>query len=78
MPAVICQYSVCFLFFVFLARVALDEDDDDAGPPSDDEDEEDYEPTDEDSDWQPGKDEEEKEDVDELLKEAKRFMRRKK
>lgn len=60
------------------ARVALDEDDDDVGQPSDDEDEEDYEPTDEDSDWHPGKDDEEQEDVDELLKEAKRFMRRKK
>lgn len=60
------------------ARVAVDEDDDEAGQPSDsDEDEEDYEPTDEDSDWQPGKDDEEKEDVDELLKEAKRFVRRK-
>lgn len=60
------------------ARVAVDEDDDDVGQPSDsDKDEEDYAPTDEDSDWQPGKDDEEKEDVDELLKEAKRFMRRK-
>ncbi|XP_036903978.1 aprataxin and PNK-like factor isoform X2 [Sturnira hondurensis] len=42
-----------------------------------DDEEEDYEPTDEDSDWEPGKDEE-KEDVEELLKEAKTFMRRKK
>lgn len=68
-------------------RVAPDEDSDDVGHPGEndlndsfpeDEDEEEYEPTDEDSDWQPGKDEEEKEDVEELLKEAKRFMRRKK
>lgn len=63
--------------FCLLARVALDEDDNGAGQLSDDEDEED-EPTDEDSDWQPGKEDEEEEDVEELLKEAKRFMRRKK
>ncbi|XP_045683753.1 aprataxin and PNK-like factor isoform X2 [Phyllostomus hastatus] len=42
-----------------------------------DDEEEEYEPTDEDSDWEPGKDEE-KEDVEELLKEAKTFMKRKK
>ncbi|XP_054442843.1 aprataxin and PNK-like factor [Pteronotus mesoamericanus] len=40
--------------------------------------EEEYEPTDEDSDWEPGKEDEEKEDVEELLKEAKTFMKRKK
>lgn len=79
--------DVLFAIFCFSVRVALDEDSDDVGHPSEndlndsfpeDEDEEDYEPTDEDSDWQPGKDEEEKEDVEELLKEAKRFMKRKK
>ncbi|XP_069860592.1 aprataxin and PNK-like factor isoform X1 [Dipodomys merriami] len=43
-----------------------------------DEEEEDYEPTDEDSDWEPGKEDEEKEDMEELLKEAKTFMKRKK
>lgn len=41
-------------------------------------DEEEYEPTDEDSDWEPGKEDEEKEDMEELLKEAKKFMKRKK
>ncbi|ERE66793.1 aprataxin and PNK-like factor isoform 2 [Cricetulus griseus] len=65
-----------------------DKDNDDGGHPSendlndsfleDDDEEEGYEPTDEDSDWQPEKDDEEKEDVEELLKEAKRFMKRKK
>ncbi|KAM5318171.1 aprataxin and PNK-like factor isoform 5-T5 [Glossophaga mutica] len=42
-----------------------------------DDEEDEYEPTDEDSDWEPEKDEE-KEDVEELLKEAKTFMKRKK
>ncbi|XP_031238327.1 aprataxin and PNK-like factor isoform X1 [Mastomys coucha] len=72
------QHKMEYRHSALPTRVAIDEDDDDVGQPSDDEDEEDYEPTDEDSDWQPGKDEEEREDVDELLKEAKRFMRRKK
>ncbi|XP_060239683.1 aprataxin and PNK-like factor isoform X1 [Meriones unguiculatus] len=66
-------------------RIAVDEDSDDVPTendlndslPDDEDDEEEYEPTDEDSDWQPEKDDE-KEDVEELLKEAKRFMRRKK
>ncbi|XP_052030215.1 aprataxin and PNK-like factor isoform X2 [Apodemus sylvaticus] len=72
------QHKMEYRHSALPARVALDEDDNDVGQPSDnDEDEEDYEPTDEDSDWQPGKDDE-KEDVDELLKEAKRFMRRRK
>lgn len=79
--------DVLFAIFCFSVRVALDEGSDDVGHPSEkdlndsfpeDEDEEEYESTDEDSDWQPGKDEEEKEDVEELLKEAKRFMKRKK
>uniref|UniRef100_A0A8C9QHE6 Aprataxin and PNK-like factor n=1 Tax=Spermophilus dauricus TaxID=99837 RepID=A0A8C9QHE6_SPEDA len=43
-----------------------------------DDEEEEYEPTDEDSDWEPGKEDQEKEDVEELLKEAKKFMKRKK
>lgn len=66
-------------------RIAVDEDSDDVPTendlndslPDDEDEEEEYEPTDEDSDWQPEKDDE-KEDVEELLKEAKRFMRRKK
>ena len=79
--------DVLLAMFCFAVRVAPYEDSDDVGHPGEndlndsfpeDEDEEEYEPTDEDSDWQPGKDEEEKEDVEELLKEAKRFMRRKK
>ncbi|XP_012586908.1 PREDICTED: aprataxin and PNK-like factor isoform X2 [Condylura cristata] len=63
-----------------------DEDSDNVGPSNEydlndnflDDEEEDYEPTDEDSDWEPGKEDQEKEDVEELLKEAKRFMKRKK
>ncbi|VTJ75598.1 Hypothetical predicted protein [Marmota monax] len=63
-----------------------DEDNDDVGQPNEsdlndsfiDDEEEEYEPTDEDSDWEPGKEDQEKEDVEELLKEAKKFMKRKK
>nr|XP_042129506.1 aprataxin and PNK-like factor isoform X2 [Peromyscus maniculatus bairdii] len=83
------QHKMEYRHSALPVRVALDEDSDDVGQPSekdpndsfaeDDEDEEEgYEPTDEDSDWQPGEDDEEKEDVEELLKEAKRFMKRKK
>ncbi|XP_075839690.1 aprataxin and PNK-like factor isoform X1 [Microtus pennsylvanicus] len=81
------QHKMEYRHSALPVRVAPDEDSGDAGHPGEnnlndsfpeDEDEEEYEPTDEDSDWQPGKDEEEKEDVEELLKEAKRFMRRKK
>ncbi|XP_007968590.3 aprataxin and PNK-like factor isoform X2 [Chlorocebus sabaeus] len=68
-----------------IVRNVLDEDNDNVGQPSEydlndsflDDEEEDYEPTDEDSDWEPGKEDEEKEDVEELLKEAKQFMKRK-
>ncbi|XP_003413594.1 aprataxin and PNK-like factor isoform X2 [Loxodonta africana] len=68
-------------------RSNLDEDDDDVGQPNeydlndsfiDDEEEEEYQPTDEDSDWEPGKEDQDKEDVEELLKEAKKFIKRKK
>ncbi|XP_021579993.2 aprataxin and PNK-like factor isoform X2 [Ictidomys tridecemlineatus] len=63
-----------------------DEDNDDVGQPNEsdlndsfiDDEEEEYEPTDEDSDWEPEKEDQEKEDVEELLKEAKKFMKRKK
>lgn len=58
---------------------------DDGGPPDERDpddsslaDEEEYEPTDEDSDWDPGKEGQEEEEVEELLKEAKTFMKRKK
>ncbi|KAB0381159.1 hypothetical protein FD755_008943 [Muntiacus reevesi] len=43
-----------------------------------DDEEEGYEPTDEDSDWEPEKEDLEKEDMEGLLKEAKKFMKRKK
>lgn len=42
------------------------------------EEEEECDPTDEDPDWEPGREDEEKEDVEELLREAKKFLRRKK
>ncbi|XP_075391828.1 aprataxin and PNK-like factor isoform X2 [Tenrec ecaudatus] len=64
----------------------LDEDDDNTGQPNEydandsfiDDEEEEYEPTDGDSDWEPGTEDQEKEDVEELLKEAKKFMKSKK
>ncbi|ELW64084.1 Aprataxin and PNK-like factor [Tupaia chinensis] len=79
------QHKIEFKHSTLPVRDALDEDDD-VGQPSEydlndsflDDEEEEYEPTDEDSDWEPGKEEQEKEDVEELLKEAKKFMKRKK
>lgn len=64
-------------------RSILDEDSEqpsehDVNDSSLDGEEEEYEPTDEDSDWEPGKEDQEKEDMEELLKEAKKFMKRKK
>lgn len=67
-------------------RSISDEDSDNVGQPNEydlndsflDDEEEEYEPTDEDSDWEPGQEDQEKEDVEELLKEAKKFMKRKK
>ncbi|XP_027721403.1 aprataxin and PNK-like factor isoform X2 [Vombatus ursinus] len=64
----------------------LDEDSDDDGQPNEydlndsflDDEEEEYEPTDEDSDWEPAHEDQEDEDVEELLKEAKKFMKRSK
>lgn len=64
----------------------ISDEDDSVGQPSEynlhdsvtDDEGEGYEPTDEDSDWEPGKEDLEKEDVEGLLKEAKRFMKRKK
>ncbi|XP_068925021.1 aprataxin and PNK-like factor isoform X2 [Petaurus breviceps papuanus] len=65
-----------------------DEDSDNDGRPNecdlndsfsdDDEEEEEYEPTDEDSGWEPADEDQEGEDVEELLKEAKKFMKRNK
>ncbi|KAK2507450.1 hypothetical protein MC885_004620 [Smutsia gigantea] len=63
-----------------------DEDNENVGQPNEydlndsflDDEEEEYEPTAEDSDWEPGEEDQEKEDMEELLKEAKKFMKRKK
>ncbi|KAI5145817.1 aprataxin and PNK-like factor isoform X1 [Manis pentadactyla] len=63
-----------------------DEDSENVGQPNEynlndsflDDEEEEYEPTAEDSDWEPGEEDQEKEDMEELLKEAKKFMKRKK
>ncbi|XP_036608496.1 aprataxin and PNK-like factor isoform X2 [Trichosurus vulpecula] len=64
----------------------LDEDSDNDGQPNEydlndsflDDEEEEYEPTDEDSDWEPPNEDQEGEDIEELLKEAKKFMKRNK
>nr|XP_020841059.1 aprataxin and PNK-like factor isoform X2 [Phascolarctos cinereus] len=64
----------------------LDEDSANDGQPNEydlndsflDDEEEEYEPTDEDSDWEPANEDQEDEDVKELLKEAKKFMKRNK
>ncbi|XP_007968588.3 aprataxin and PNK-like factor isoform X1 [Chlorocebus sabaeus] len=79
------QHKIEYRHSTLPVRNVLDEDNDNVGQPSEydlndsflDDEEEDYEPTDEDSDWEPGKEDEEKEDVEELLKEAKQFMKRK-
>lgn len=75
----------CVLNFCCSVRSISDEDDS-VGQPNEydlndsfiDDEEEEYEPTDEDSDWEPGKEDLEKEDTEELLKEAKKFIKRKK
>ncbi|KAM9068197.1 aprataxin and PNK-like factor isoform X1 [Sarcophilus harrisii] len=62
----------------------LDEDSDNDGQPNEydlndsflDDEEDEYEPTDEDSDWEPASEDQEGEDVEELLKEAKKFMQK--
>lgn len=69
-----------------LSMKSISDEDNNVGQPNEydlndsflDDDEEEYEPTDEDSDWEPAKEDQEKEDVEELLKEAKKFMKRKK
>lgn len=65
---------------------SISDEDDSVGQPNEynlndsfiDDEEEEYEPTDEDSDWEPKKEDLEKEDMEGLLKEAKKFMKRKK
>lgn len=77
---------LCANLFFFPVRSVADEDSDNVGQPNEydlndsflDDEEEEYEPTDEDSDWEPGQEDQEKEDVEELLKEAKKFMKRRK
>ncbi|XP_038607371.1 aprataxin and PNK-like factor isoform X2 [Tachyglossus aculeatus] len=69
-------------------KSVLDDDSDNGSEPNeydlndsfldDDEEEDEYEPTDEDSDWEPETPVKESEDVEGLLKEAKKFMKRKK
>ncbi|XP_037663143.1 aprataxin and PNK-like factor isoform X3 [Choloepus didactylus] len=80
------QHKIEYRHSTLLVGNILD-DSDNVGQPSehdlddsflDDKEEEEYEPTDEDSDWEPEKEDQEKEDVEELLKEAKKFMKRKK
>lgn len=79
------QHKIEYRHSTLPARSISDEDDD-TGQPNEydlndsflDDDEEEYELTDEDSDWEPGREEQEQEDVEELLKEAKKFMKRKK
>ncbi|XP_032509334.1 aprataxin and PNK-like factor isoform X1 [Phocoena sinus] len=79
------QHKIEYRHSTFPVRNISDEDDS-VGQPSEynlhdsvtDDEGEGYEPTDEDSDWEPGKEDLEKEDVEGLLKEAKRFMKRKK
>ncbi|XP_021565880.1 aprataxin and PNK-like factor [Carlito syrichta] len=80
------QHKIEYKHSTHLVRSVLDEDNDNVGQPNEydlddsflDDEEDEYEPTDEDSDWEPGKEDEEKEDVEELLKEAKKFINRKK
>ncbi|KAJ8781278.1 hypothetical protein J1605_011262 [Eschrichtius robustus] len=79
------QHKIEYRHSTFPVRNISDEDDS-VGQPSEynlndsiiDDEEEEYEPTDEDSDWEPGKEDLEKEDMEGLLKEAKKFMKRKK
>ncbi|XP_011363895.1 aprataxin and PNK-like factor isoform X2 [Pteropus vampyrus] len=80
------QHKIEYRHSTLPVRSTLDEDDDNIEQPSEhdvndsslDDEEEEYEPTDEDSDWEPGKEDQEKEDMEELVKEAKKFMKRKK
>ncbi|XP_040080017.1 aprataxin and PNK-like factor isoform X1 [Oryx dammah] len=79
------QHKIEYRHSTFPVRSISDEDDN-VGQPNEynlndsfiDDEEEEYEPTDEDSDWEPEKEDLEKEDMEGLLKEAKKFMKRKK
>ncbi|KAM9722341.1 aprataxin and PNK-like factor isoform 1-T1 [Dama dama] len=79
------QHKIEYRHSTFPVRSISDEDDS-VGQPNEynlndsfiDDEEEGYEPTDEDSDWEPEKEDLEKEDMEGLLKEAKKFMKRKK
>ncbi|XP_041611300.1 aprataxin and PNK-like factor isoform X1 [Vulpes lagopus] len=80
------QHKIEYRHSTLPVRSMSDEDGDNGGQPSEcglndsfvGDEEEDYEPTDEDSDWEPEQEDQEQEDVEELLKEAKKFMKRKK
>lgn len=77
---------ICYVPNFHFSVRSISGEDDDVGQPNEydlndsflDDEEEEYEPTDEDSDWEPEKEDQEKEDTEELLKEAKKFMKRKK
>nr|XP_045739946.1 aprataxin and PNK-like factor [Mirounga angustirostris] len=80
------QHKIEYRHSALPVRSVSDEDSDNVGQPNEydlndsflDDEEEEYEPTDEDSDWEPGQEDQEKEDVEELLQEAKKFMKRRK
>ncbi|XP_007938329.1 aprataxin and PNK-like factor [Orycteropus afer afer] len=80
------QHKIEYKHSVTPVKSNLDEDDDNVEQLNEydlndsfiDDEEEEYESPDGDPDWEPGKEDLEKEDVEELLKEAKNFMKRKK
>ncbi|XP_003793534.1 aprataxin and PNK-like factor [Otolemur garnettii] len=79
------QHKIEYRHSTLPVRNISEEDNDDVGHPDEYDqndsfidDEEEYEPTDEDSEWEPEKEDQEEEDVEELVKEAKKFMKRKK
>ncbi|XP_053445010.1 aprataxin and PNK-like factor isoform X4 [Nycticebus coucang] len=78
------QHKIEYRHSTLPVRNVSEEDNDDVGHPNEYDlndsfidDEEEYEPTDEDSEWEPEKEVQEEEDVEELVKEAKKFMKRK-
>ncbi|XP_077622509.1 aprataxin and PNK-like factor isoform X2 [Crocuta crocuta] len=79
------QHKIAYRHSTLPVRSISDEDSDNVGQSNEcdlndsfPDDEEEYEPTDEDSDWEPEQEDQEKEDMEELLKEAKKFIKRKK